>query len=387
MALTSDQRQTIVKVAVNSLFLVLLGVGINWGVQYYRLKQKNQAAAFETGAMAFAKEKIIPVDLEAHRIASARFIDIGQPEKALPHLDRLLRFAPHDRGLRFTYGTACLDAGLYSKALEAFTMLLKSPVDDSLTPKILSRKGITLYYLKRIPESRFWLDSCLSLYPNTAEALCFRGQIGAAESPDSPRARADLERAVVLDSLYVEGWYQLARFRMLRKEYAAARKDLMRALEIDPLHIRSHSRLGMVYYYLGSFELARKSYGTALALNPTDFNTRYNLGELYYSSVNDTAAALRVFRGVLKLNPNHAEANFKVGLICLGNGMVKESIRYLERAAENDPENVRVLFQIAVAYEKLGDKIQALKNYKKINALDPLNRIALQKIKYLENLP
>jgi tetratricopeptide (TPR) repeat protein len=118
-------------------------------------------------------------------------------------------------------------------------------------------------------------------------------------------------------------------------------------------------------------------------LNPRDFNTRYNLGELYYSALGDTENGLREFKIALKQNPGHVEANFKVGLICLNNNMIKEAIRYFEVARANGPENVRVLMQLAVAYEKLGDKAAALQAYKAIVGVDALNSIALQKIKYL----
>jgi tetratricopeptide (TPR) repeat protein len=139
----------------------------------------------------------------------------------------------------------------------------------------------------------------------------------------------------------------------------------------------------MVYYYLHDYEQAKKSYLTALALNPRDFNTRYNLGELFYSALGDTENGLHEFKIALKQDPGHVEANFKVGLICLHNNMLKEAIRYFEVARANGPENVRVLMQLAVAYEMLGDKTTALRTYKAIAEIDPLNSIALQKIRYL----
>jgi tetratricopeptide (TPR) repeat protein len=114
-----------------------------------------------------------------------------------------------------------------------------------------------------------------------------------------------------------------------------------------------------------------------------DFNTRYNLAELLYSAMSDTENALREFTVTLRQNPQHCEANFKVGLICMRNNMIKEAIRYFETALETEPDNVRILLQRAVAYEKLGDKETALRTYRTIQGIEPLNTIAIQKIKYL----
>jgi tetratricopeptide (TPR) repeat protein len=298
-------------------------------------------------------------------------------------LKRCIAFKPNNRYLRFKLASANLDAGNYEQALAGLTRLENDDVEDSLTPIMCAQKGITLFYLGNIEESRTELESCLARFPHSAEAACYLGQIVASNPESSRNALEYLNRAITIDSHYVEGWYQLARFSMQQSNYLKARKLLLGTLEIDPLHVKSHSRLGMVYYYLHDYEQAKKSYFTALALNPRDFNTRYNLGELYYSALGDTEKGLREFKIALKQNPGHVEANFKVGLICLHNTMLKEAIRYFEVAQANGPENVRVLMQLAVAYEMLGDKAAALRAYKTIADIDALNSIALQKIRYL----
>lgn len=385
MALTLQQINTAKKTAINLFLLILFAIGIAWLVQYSKIKQKNlDVTVDQSGRVIVKNAKILPIDLEAHELAAQRYIETDQPEKALLHLQRVLPFKPNDRLLRYRFATACLDAGHYDRALAALSQLEKGAAADSLSQKICAHKGIALFYLDKTAESRAILSSCLSKFPLSAEAACFLGQIEASENPRSPQALAYFNRAVQIDPLYAEGWYQLGRFSMQAGEYLKARQLLLRALEIDPLHVKSQSRLGMVYYYLGNHELAKKTYLTALALNPKDFNTRYNLAELYYNGVNDTANALREYTETLKLNPGHVEANFKVGLICLRNNMIKEAIRYFENASANDPKNIRILLQLAVGYEKLGDRPSALQRYRSVLAIDPLNGIAIQKIKFLE---
>jgi tetratricopeptide (TPR) repeat protein len=385
MIFSPKDLKTITRVATNSFFVCLIAVGIIWAFRYYQFKQKNQNVRIDkSGHLMVNNDRVLPIDIEAHRLIAERLLATDQAEKALAHLQRILDFKPNNRTVRFQFARACLDAGYFDKALSELKLLDRSGVKDSCTPKIAALMGIALFYLNDVFESKRQLDSCLTRYPATAEAACFLGQIEAASPPDeASKALYHLEQAVTIDPSYVEGWYQLARYTMQKGNYLKARQQLLQALEIDPLHVKSHSRLGMVYYYLGNFDLAKKSYLTALALNPKDFNTRYNLGELFYTAAGDTESALREFTTTLKESPNHRDANFKVGLICLRNNMVKEAIRYFQTALLNDPKNIRAMMQLAVSYEKLGDRAQALQTYRDIVAVDPLNSIGIQKIKYL----
>jgi tetratricopeptide (TPR) repeat protein len=139
----------------------------------------------------------------------------------------------------------------------------------------------------------------------------------------------------------------------------------------------------MVYYYLDYPELARKSYQTALILNPDDFNTHYNLGELFYGVIGDTVAALKEFKNAFILNPSLYEAAFKIGLICMKNGMNKEAVHYFELALKRVPDDVRILLQCAVAWERLERRDRAAEKYRTVLAVDELNSIARLKLKLL----
>ena len=352
---------------------------ISLGYQQFKIK-------FSTSRILKSRSsELLPIDIEAHQILAARFLSSGKPEKAIPHLQRIIPFKKYDFHVRKELGNAYLEAGYYNKALEEYDFLLQGDVPDSLSPDICARKGIALFYLGQIELSKSSLTECLSRFPSSAEAACFLGQIEATLS-NQEKSLEYLEMALQKDSTYVEAWYQLARYYTKESNYLKARNLLNHALQIDPLHEKSHSRLGMIYYYLSNPDLARASYQTALALNPDDFNTHYNLGELYYTQLEDTAQALKEYKSAVNLYPEHVEANFKIGLICMNNGMYKEAARYFEQAIANDQNNIRIMLQLAVSFEKLNLKDNALKIYNRILTIDPLNCIAKQKIRLLNEI-
>jgi tetratricopeptide (TPR) repeat protein len=288
-----------------------------------------------------------------------------------------------NRGLLLKLATAYMQSGDFRSALETFKKLEEADTVDDLSASIAARKGLTLFYTGKADASRECLDKCVRDFPKSAEALCYLGEVEAAASASSGSAESYFRKSLSVDSTFIESWYQYARFCMGRGDYAQSRTFLLRILEMEPLSAKTHARLGMSYYYLDQPEMAKKSYQTALALNPGDYNTHYNLGELYFTKYEDNASALDEFKKALAGNPRHAEANFRVGVICLGNGMIKEAIGYLESAREASPKNIRVLLQLGVAYEKMEMKEEALGIYRLIVDIDPMNRAASQKIKLM----
>jgi tetratricopeptide (TPR) repeat protein len=389
IGLGDKERLIIAKVFKYSLATaVLIALG-TWGIQYALIQKKTQKRTQETNdPTAFYEKKskdLLGIDIEAHQFTAQYYLKNDQPQRAIEHILRIIPLQRANRGLKLDLATAYLSSGQYDKALACFSKLIESGTDtnDHLSEPIRARMGLTLFNLGKIRESIEMLDNCISSGSPCAEALCYRGEVEAAVSRTPSAVEQFFTRSIQMDSSYVEAWYQLARFCMNQGDYSRARICLLHILDLEPLHVKTHSRLGMVYYYLDQPELARKSYCTALALNPGDYNTHYNLGELYYSKFNDEKHALDEFKKAIEGNPQHAEANFKIGLICLSNNMTKEAVTFFEKSRSIDPKNIRVLLQLGVAYEKLTMNLDAAKVYNSILEIDPLNRIARQKSKFL----
>jgi tetratricopeptide (TPR) repeat protein len=363
----------------------LFSVGISLAVVAGAWLYNNQKIATIKKISFINEQKTLnELDITAHQITAARYLQNGNPRKAIPHLQRILIYNNKDQLNHINLAHAFLEAGEYQNAYDIYTRIDLEDLPESTSSSICTRKGIALYYLGRKDESRNVLNQCLTQFPQSAEGYCFLGQIETSAKGDSSKALSLLEKAVQLDSSFVEAWYQLGRYWMNQDKLLKARECLLKATQIDPLHSRSHARLGMIYYYLGNSQLARISYQTAIAINPSDYNTHYNLGELLYSRLNDTLSALKEFKKAIEEKPDHVEANFKVGLICMKNNMAKEAIHYFERAISSQPSNTRILLQLAVAYERIGQKTLAITTYKRILDNDELNSIALQKLKLLK---
>ncbi len=381
LSLSPNERKILKIVAVCSLIGSALLVAGSW--LFFKVKLSARISANNRDELAIDSPSLIAVDLEAHRAISAHYMLTGNPEKALPHLLRLYAVEKQDLRVLHDLARAYLEAGNYQKALDCYDRLLGKTDPDSIVSTQCAQRGIALFYLDRVDESRQALLGCIERFPDNAEAFCFLGQIEAFRNIPSDTALDYLNHAIELDSTYAEAWYQLARYYMEQKVYTKARELLLSAVTVNPFHAKSHSRLGMTYYYLDYPDLARKSYQTAIALNPDDFNTRYNYGELLYGVLGDTVRALKEYKRALTLNPQLHEAAFKIGLICMKNGMIKEAILQFEQALKSAPGDLRILLQSAVAWERLGRTDRAIQQYRAILKIDELNSIARQKLKLL----
>jgi len=383
ISFTEAQRKVLIRALTWSAVGCVALVAVVWTAKTLSLraalKSDHAIAGDEMLVWEQKSKELMDMDVDAHVMAARHYLAIDQAPLAIPHLLRILPIRKQNRGLRSDLGTAYLESGEYPKALEVFRLLEDEGLTDSIAPIAAARYGLTLFYLAKTSEALTHLEAAAVKYPASAEAVCYLGEVEAAVKTPSAKAEQYLQRAVQLDPLFPEARYQQARYLMNVGQNLAARDSLLRILDISPLHVRTYSRLGMAYYYLGEPSMARKSYETALALNPRDQNTHYNLGELLYTSLDDEKGALAEFRKAVSINPHLAEANFKIGSICLRNNMLKESITYLEKACEESPRNTRFMMQLAAAFERLSMRDRASEIYGEIAAIDPLNRIASQK--------
>jgi tetratricopeptide (TPR) repeat protein len=391
LGLTPEQQKLLAKVFKISLAICVGIAALVWASQSLRIKIKSSHDAAMKASptaqlSAFFEKKsrdLLPLDIEAHTFVAQYYLKNDQPQKAIDHILRILPLQRSNRTLKLQLATAYLQSAQYRDALEEFTQLAQSDTADENSSLVAARMGLTLFYLGKIRESLDSLNACVARFPKSAEAMCYLGEVEAATATPPDKAETYFKKSLESDSLYVEAWYQRARFCMNQGNYPLSREYLLKILDIEPLNAKTHARLGMVYYYLDEQESAKKAYLTALALNPNDYNTHYNLGELYYSKYEDNAAALIEFKKTLEGNPTHAEANFRIGVICLGNNMIKESIGYLEKALAASPKNIRIMLQLGVAYERIDMKDEALRIYRLILDIDALNQVALQKVKIL----
>lgn len=160
---------------------------------------------------------------------------------------------------------------------------------------------------------------------------------------DFRRAIEQFRQATELDPNYALAYVALASCYTLIGAYAGspasetlpnAKAAIERALEIDNSLAEAHAELGALYFASLQWEKSENEYQRAISLNP-------NEGHLGYSNL---------LRAQMRYD---------------------EALREIKRAQELDPLNSGVNAMVARGYHNLGDLDTAIKECKRVIALDP----------------
>lgn len=81
----------------------------------------------------------------------------------------------------------------------------------------------------------------------------------------------------------------------------------------DPKNYDAIVALGNVYFDSGKFEKAIEMYQKALELNPKDVNVRTDMGTMY-RKIGDFDKAIEAFRKSVAVEPNHEQSRFNLGV-------------------------------------------------------------------------
>lgn len=134
---------------------------------------------------------------------------------------------------------------------------------------------------------------------------------------------------------------------------------------------------------------AKDLFEQALKLNPNNDSLTVGLGACYmFGNVSDNPmeGILKV-REVAQKNPDNLYAQMILGLGGMKSGQFDKAIERFTTIVKKQPENLEALFHLAEAYERQGDKVNAVIWYKKIQKLVPVpeaKKDIAERIKALE---
>jgi predicted Zn-dependent protease len=197
-----------------------------------------------------------------------------------------LRADPDNDEARARLAAVLLINGRPEEAAAEFERLRRRQGD---TPEVLVGLARCRRKQGKLPEALELLDRLLKRAPDNATALAERGKV-ALELDRPEQAEASLRRAVRLapyDREAQQNLYQCLRLAGRRTEAAAA---LARYQELDTI-LR---RLDKVT--------------SAVIASPGDLGLRCEAADLFFS-LGEPQEAVRWLRGVLQINPQHAEAH------------------------------------------------------------------------------
>lgn len=332
-------------------------------------------------------------DTRAHRELSKIYAERQDFANSLEHARRIAPWMEEDLEFQGQIGRTLL---LHGNPGEAIPHLEKAIRLGGKSPDLVADHALAVFRSKGAEAGLTTIREGMKEFPDhpllsTHEAAMFGESIDRADAGNTL-----FQKLVRKFPYFSEARYQYGRFLMNQGNFASALSELQSAIRLDPMDSRMHGRIGMAYFHLNRDSDAERSYKTALAMNHRDYNTWFNLGELYMSIANETdwapvfaentRKALEAYLAALANNAGHPDAHYRIGVILNANRQNREALRHLEAALLTDPHSVRILIQIATAWEALGEKQKAWDYIQQAYEIDPFNQLVASQYKRLRVL-
>ncbi|MGK4007454.1 tetratricopeptide repeat protein [Sorangium sp. So ce1036] len=333
------------------------------GEVLYRSGRYSEALArFEAAVRADAE------DLSAQIGAAKTWLAQERMKEAKDLLKRLQKAHPADPQVAYWLGRTELALGNKKEAEAAYLDAVKSSenrpeVIDAYVAlsSLLSSLGRNEAAAERLSEATAKFPDLPALHKAKAEVAL---QTGRYED-----ARQELELALAKeDDLGSQFKLGVAYRRLRRFEEAAAIFDKVAAADKDYPGLALER--GLLFEETGQSERALEMYADALRKAPNDIDLKLRVGSTQVMA-GHASQAEPMLREVLKDRPNSAEANHFLGRALLVRGThTAEALRFLERAAEIDPNRAEYHLYVGWGANETGQPARAEVALKRALELD-----------------
>lgn len=215
-----------------------------------------------------------------------------------------------------------------------------------------------------------WKDWQPEDYLETPEGAYFAGKIASLlDEPGS--AQVYLERVRKVRPNDIEIHFLLASTYNTMRNFEMAIESYNKVIEMDSTRDDAYYGLGMTYIrmrrYLDALPLLEK----AVELNPDYKDAYFYIGSAHQDAKNFDKAA-DAYEKFLETQPENAwETYYKLGVCRTELEQFDNAIAAFQEALKEKPQDVRMIYDLAQAFEKSKQYEKAEENYIKISELTP----------------
>ncbi len=335
-----------------------------------------QAKSGNTNAAILTYEQVVLINPGAkneYKELGDLQMKVKKKSAAIETYKKYLEKAPDDNAVAKTIGLHEYDKKNYKDAVKYLTMVKDKKLHDT---KYLTSLGQAYYYLKdygkaadlfaQVRKRKVSADVLKSILKPLGE--CYEKTGKNAEAADAYLAYTKLPGTRDADASYKKA------FLREKTDQKTAIKMYNANIKVFTKDYRSFLRLGIIYSASkATRSKAASMLSKASLLKPNDASILERLGEVY-GKLNKTTNELETYKKLLKLSPQHLEANRRVGLILLKQKKYTESIVSLEIVLTMAPNDVEIMLALAEGYMKTKrpeKAIELLAKAKKIKKNDP----------------
>jgi tetratricopeptide (TPR) repeat protein len=295
-------------------------------------------------------DKVFTADKDYPNLALERgqlYEDSGDIEKALEAFKAAYDKAPNDLDLMLRVGAAYVQIGRPDDAIPLLEKVRKQRTNSAEAEHFMGRALLLQGPLQEAQAVRH-LKRAVEIDPNRPEYHLYVGW-AANEStpPDIIVAQAEIEKALSLDKLLADGYWQHGDILRKLGRVEDGIRDLKRALELKPARFQAHASLAQCYEQKNQDDQALAEWAKAVAADDKRSDWQYLYGRLLDEHNRADAVTHLAFAAVegAKLTPRPGwvvQSEFFAGRALKKAGKKQDAIDrlnlFMDLATANNPD-------------------------------------------------
>ena len=272
-------------------------------------------------------------------------------DKAIAASQQGMRLDENLIEVRIAAASAVLATGKFNEAIVQLQQALRlAPNSDDA----YRRLAVAFRRAGRVDDARRMNEEAIRVNPYHWLNHNAMGET-ALRVGDNARAEQAFSNVIELEPDNVNGLNNLGAIYLMTGRYAQAAGAFQRATELVPT-AEAYSNLGIAYAWQGRFQEALPAYSKAVETSPNVDGWLSNLGDGYRwlgqsqkaTETYDRAIALAY--NALQVNPSDARTRSYLGTYYAKKGDTAQGIKLVREAATADPNEVSILYNVAVVH-------------------------------------
>lgn len=286
------------------------------------------------------------------------YSDLGKYEEALSAYKKAVKLRPNDAFIYISMGNILQTIGDYENAYNAFKHAQE--IYPEYKYNYLNLANIE-YFRKNYKNATEFYNAFLSAYPGHMEAS--ENLANVYSLSEQPEKACEIYSNIYKN--YPSAFTEFEKYGMAlfdTKQYQAAIEMLNKALVGNEDNENLNAKLALSYQNIGDNEKAKEYFDKTFAINPNLIALKFDYANLL-GNMGNYAEAIELYKQYSTAFPNDANAYRNLGLVYKTLDNIDLALLNFEKSYSKDSTNNETKKELAYAYHRKKDYVNALKYY------------------------
>ncbi|HYE83257.1 MAG TPA: tetratricopeptide repeat protein [Clostridia bacterium] len=297
-----------------------------------------------------------------------KYIQKGNMKTALRYIEKAVELKPKDSFIQFNYAGLLAELGDIDRSTEVLVNIVKNLDPDYL--ECYFGLGCNYLQMQKIKKSSEYFSLYLEKDPNgefSEEAEELLEMLTMIKDANNNLDDEELEKIYKIEEEAID--------HLEKREYEKATRKFETVVEMLPNAVPARNNLSLAYYYLGFLDKAIELAREVLVYEETNVHANCNLA-IFYNKQGSTSWVEKQVRIISKIRTDNEDYLYKIGDTYGSLGRHTEALRNFKKLLAVDPENPMYVHLTAVAAYNSKKYKESIKLWERLSVLDNENMLS-----------